>query len=221
MQISPEIERLLREAKRKKNMKPEMVEQIKEEIKDSLQGVQAVNEVFKRIELLKIKGDKGDKGEDGKTPVKGEDYYTPSEVESIKKEVTPVKGKDYFDGKDGKDGESIVGPRGPRGLKGEKGNDGKSVKGPKGDKGKDGSPDSAYEIRDKLSSLKRNERLDAKYIKNLAKEVGSVTITGVGGGTATSVVEHIADTDIHVPIYIQDTEPSGATLNDLWVDTSS
>ena len=65
MQISPEVEGLLREAKRKKSMKPEMVEQIKEEIKDSLQGVQAVNEVFKRIELLKIKGDKGDKGERG------------------------------------------------------------------------------------------------------------------------------------------------------------
>jgi hypothetical protein len=198
-----------------------MVEHIKEEIKDSLQGVQAVNEVFKRIELLKIKGDKGDKGEDGKTPVKGEDYYTPSEVESIKKEVTPVKGKDYFDGKNGKDGESIVGPRGLRGLKGDKGDSIKGPKGDRGDKGDSGSPDTPYEIRDKLSSLRRNERLDAKYIKNLDKQVGSLKITGIGGGTATSVVEHIADTQIHVPIYVQDTEPSGATLNDLWVDTSA
>lgn len=65
MEISPEIDRLLREAKRKKSMKPEMIETIKEEIQDSLQGVNAVNEVFKRIELLKIKGDKGDKGDRG------------------------------------------------------------------------------------------------------------------------------------------------------------
>lgn len=45
--------------------KKKEIEEIKTEIKNSLEGVQAVNEVFKRIELLKIKGDKGDKGERG------------------------------------------------------------------------------------------------------------------------------------------------------------
>lgn len=169
MEISPEIDRLLREAKRKKSMKPEMIESIKEEIKESLEGVNAVNEVFKRIELLKIKGDKGDKGD---------------------------KGEPGIDGKDG-------------------------INGINGKDGRDGSPDTKYEIRDKLASLRGNERLDAKAIKNLAKEVGSVTFTGMGGGTSQTVTEHIADTLIHVPIYIQDTEPSSPTLNDLWVDTSS
>jgi hypothetical protein len=211
MEISPEIDRLLREAKRKKSMKPEMIESIKEEIKESLEGVSAVNEVFKRIELLKIKGDKGDKGdkgEDGYTPVKGKDYF------DGKDGYTPVKGKDYFDGKDGRDG---VDGKSIRGRDGKDGKDGKSIK---GEPGKDGSPDTPYEIRDKLASLRGNERLDAKAIKNLAKEVGSISITGMGNGTATTVTEHIADTLIHVPIYIQEIAPSNPTLNDLWVDTS-
>jgi len=175
-------------------------------------------EIEKSLEKIK-----GKDGEDGYTPVKGKDYYTPEEIKEIKKEVTPVKGKDYFDGKDGK---SIVGPRGPigprgpRGLKGEPGENGKSIRGPKGDKGEDGSPDTPYEIRDKLSSLRGNERLDAKAIKNLAREMGSVTFTGMGGGTSQTVTEHIADTLIHVPIYIQDTAPSNPSLNDLWIDTS-
>ena len=178
-------------------------------------------EVKKEIEksLEKIKGKDG---EDGYTPVKGKDYYTPEEVKEIKKEVTPVKGKDYFDGKDGKNGrdgkDGKDGARGLRGLSGKDGKDGRNGK--DGKDGKDGSPDTPYEIRDKLSSLKGNERLDAKAIKNLAREIGSVTFTGMGGGTSQTVTEHIADTLIHVPIYIQDTAPSNPSLNDLWIDTS-
>lgn len=199
------------------------IDDIKEDILKALGEIEPIKEFYGKIsrtELIKIKGDRG---EDGYTPIKGKDYYTPEEIKEIKKEVTPVKGKDYFDGKDGK---SIVGPRGPigprgpRGLKGEPGENGKSIKGPKGDKGEDGSPDTPYEIRDKLSSLRGNERLDAKAIKNLAKEMGSVTFTGMGGGTSQTVTEHIADTLIHVPIYIQDTAPSNPSLNDLWIDTS-
>lgn len=45
-------------------------------------------------------------GKDGKTPVKGIDYFD---------------GKDGTNGKDGKDGKSIVGPKGDTGEKGEKG----------------------------------------------------------------------------------------------------
>lgn len=179
-------------------------EEIKEEIEKSLEKI------------------KGKDGEDGYTPVKGKDYYTPEEIKEIKKEVTPIKGKDYFDGKDGKDGrngkDGKDGARGLRGLSGRDGKDGRNGK--DGKDGKDGSPDTPYEIRDKLSSLKGNERLDAKAIKNLAKEMGSVTFTGMGGGTSQTVTEHIADTLIHVPIYIQDTAPSNPSLNDLWIDTS-
>lgn len=175
-------------------------EEIKEEIEKSLEKI------------------KGKDGEDGHTPIKGKDYYTPEEIKEIKKEVTPVKGKDYFDGKDGKSIVGPAGPRGPRGLKGEPGENGKSIRGPKGDKGEDGSPDTPYEIRDKLSLLKGNERLDAKAIKNLAKEMGSITIMG-NGGTSKAVTEHIENSLIHVPIYIQDTAPSNPSLNDLWIDT--
>ena len=179
-------------------------EEIKEEIEKSLEKI------------------KGKDGEDGHTPIKGKDYYTPEEIKEIKKEVTPIKGKDYFDGKDGKDGrngkDGKDGARGLRGLSGKDGKDGRNGK--DGKDGKDGSPDTPYEIRDKLSSLKGNERLDAKAIKNLAKEMGSVTFTGMGGGTSQTVTEHIADTLIHVPIYIQDTAPSNPSLNDLWIDTS-
>lgn len=179
-------------------------EEIKEEIEKSLEKI------------------KGKDGEDGHTPIKGKDYYTPEEIKEIKKEVTPIKGKDYFDGKDGKNGrDGKNGKDGARGLRGLSGRDGKDGRnGKDGKDGKDGSPDTPYEIRDKLSSLKGNERLDAKAIKNLAKEMGSVTFTGMGGGTSQTVTEHIADTLIHVPIYIQDTAPSNPSLNDLWIDTS-
>ena len=163
-------------------------------------------------------------GSDGYTPKKGVDYFTKTEVSEmvnkIKEEATPKKGVDYKDGKSGRTpvkGVDYLTPSEISELKKQV----KPIKGVDYEDGKDGSPDTPYEIRDKLSSLRRNERLDAKYIKNLDKQVGSLKITGMGGGTATSVVEHIADTQIHVPIYIQDTEPSGATLNDLWVDTSA
>ena len=198
------------------------IDDIKEDISKALGEIEPIREFYGKIsrtELIKIKGDRG---EDGYTPIKGKDYYTPEEVKEIKKEVTPVKGKDYFDGKDGKNGrdgkDGKDGARGLRGLSGKDGKDGRNGK--DGKDGKDGSPDTPYEIRDKLSSLKGNERLDAKAIKNLAKEMGSVTFTGMGGGTSQTVTEHIADTLIHVPIYIQNTAPSNPSLNDLWIDTS-
>jgi len=38
------------------------------------------------------------------TPVKGKDYYTAEEVAQLKREITPVKDRDYRDGEDGVDG---------------------------------------------------------------------------------------------------------------------
>lgn len=61
-----------------------------------------------------------------------------------------------------------VGPRGeigPIGLRGETGLDGKIGEiGPKGD---NGSPDKPEQVRDKLETLKKNERLDVTAIKGL------------------------------------------------------
>lgn len=162
-------------------------------------------------------------GFDGYTPKKGVDYFTEQEVESIvkeiKKEATPVKGVDYKDGNNGRTpvkGVDYLTKEELDKIKREV----KPVKGKDYDDGKDGSPDTPYEIRDKLSKLRGNERLDAKHIKNLSKEIGSIAITGVGNGTSQTLSDHISNTLIHSNIYIQDTEPSSPILNDLWVDTS-
>lgn len=95
---------------------------------------------------------------------------------------TPVKGVDYFDGKDG---ESIKGDKGADGVSPDPKEVAKLVlsKIPKPKDGKDGeSPDPAKivqevikqipedkpeEIRDKLSSLEGEERLDIQFIKGL------------------------------------------------------
>lgn len=93
----------------------------------------------------KQEGKPGKDGKDGKDGVNGKDGKS-IKGEPGKDGYTPRKGIDYFDGKDGKDGKSI-----------------------KGKDGQDGSPDTPEEIRDKLSTLKRDARLDAKHIKNLDK----------------------------------------------------
>jgi len=41
-------------------------------------------------------------------PVKGKDYYTPSEIASVVQKATPIKGKDYFEAIDGSDGKTPV-----------------------------------------------------------------------------------------------------------------
>lgn len=98
-----------------------------------------------------VKGKDYFDGKDGKTPVKGKDYFTKKEVEAFKKEVVPVKGKDYFDGKDGKTP-----------VKGKDYFTKKDILSVKKEVG-----DSAKEIRDKLETLKGEERLDATAIKHL------------------------------------------------------
>jgi len=78
-------------------------------------------------------------GQDGKTPVKGKDYFTAKEVKDFLKQATPIKGVHYRDG----------------------------APGLQGAKGKDGTEISAYTLRDKLESLKGNDRLGMKAIKGL------------------------------------------------------
>jgi hypothetical protein len=103
---------------------------------------------------------------------------------------TPQKGIDYFDGERGDDGESIIGP---------KGEDGKD--------GKDGSPDKPSDIRDKLHSLKDDERLDIKYIKgydDLEKRIAK-GFSSIPRGRHSSAPPH--------PMLIQDlsTKTDGTT----------
>lgn len=93
-------------------------------------------------------------------------------------------------GVDGKDG--VAGPQGAKGDKGDRGEPGQGVQGAQGKPGKDGrdgrdgrdaidgmdgkdglngSPDTAEDIRNKLELLDGEDRLDAKYIKNLPEAV--------------------------------------------------
>lgn len=138
--------------------------------------VSMVQEMKARVDNVeKMEGPKGEKGDQGDTGPQGE-----------RGEQGPqgIAGKDGKDGKQGKMG--LTGPageRGERGLQGIQGVKGeRGEKGDTGDKGKDGSPDTPIEVRDKLSSLKGSERLDAKHIKNLPEVVREVrSIFGSGG----------------------------------------
>lgn len=75
------------------------------------------------------------------------------------------------------------GEKGERGISGENGRDGKDGK--EGTKGKDGSPDTAKQVRDKLETLKGEERLDISSIKGMSEllDKAKEKITGtVSGG---------------------------------------
>lgn len=87
-------------------------------------------------------------------------------------------------GRDGRDGS-----RGPRGEKGEPG---KSIVGPQGapgTDGTDGSPDSAYDIRNKLELLEDDERLKIEAIKNLREELDELREKVKTGGNHTFAIQ--------------------------------
>jgi hypothetical protein len=81
-----------------------------------------------------------------------------------------------------------------------------------GEKGKDGSPDTAEEVKDKLESLKGDERLDARAIKNLPKQQ-------FGGNGRNDVWLNTDKTKIN-QLTVSATAPTNPTINDLWVDIS-
>ncbi len=102
-----------------------------------------LNEVTDKLQgvdlssLEEIKGDRGDKGEKGNKGDKGESIIGP-------------KGE--------------IGPQGSVGSQGRPGVDGKNGK--DGRNGTDGFPDKPEKIKEKLESLKGNERLDVSAVKN-------------------------------------------------------
>lgn len=137
------------------NLAEEPTLAIVDELDTLNENLAKTGEVFSQIpdvsalELIKgEKGDKGDTGPEGYTPVKGVDYFDGVDGKDGRDGVdgySPVKGLDYFDGEKGDKGE----PGAP------------------GAPGKDGSPDTPKEIRDKLESLKKDDRLDKSAIKGL------------------------------------------------------
>lgn len=118
------------------------------------------------------------------------------------------------------------------------GKDGKN--GLDGKDGKDGSPDSAEQVRDKLETLKDEERLDASAIKNLPRWIERKGKELVVGGIR--FLEQLADVSIihtkkrqdllvqynttnnrwqdGIAITVSTTPPSNPQINDLWVDIS-
>lgn len=127
----------------------------------------------------------------------------------------PKDGKDGTNGKDGKEGTP----------------------------GRDGSPDEPSEVRDKLETLKDDERLDASAIKGLEKFFGVIKKGGknmlVGG---IRFFENLADVSIvpakkrqdlvaqynttnnrwqdGVAITVSTTAPLNPQVNDIWIDVS-
>lgn len=120
-----------------------------EEVKNLIVKAET-NNALKAIDLVHIpkiigkKGDKGDTGEPGKDG---------------------IDGRDGIDGTNGVDGQVIQGIDGKDGTNGKDGVDG--VNGTNGTDGKDGSPDTPLLIRDKLETLKGDDRLDKTSIKGL------------------------------------------------------
>lgn len=142
---------------------------LKDEINQVKESVAVIGEELKKkleselvleIDREELKGDKGEKGDKGDKGDAGKD------------------GKDGRDGKDGKNGKD--------GAMGEKGD-----KGDRGDKGDKGDPATAkdispQEIRDLLELLQGDDRLDAKYIKNLPQGIIERIIEHGGGFVETA-----------------------------------
>lgn len=139
------------------------------------------------------------KMQDGKTPVKGKDYFTAKEIERFLKAVTPKKGKDYFTKKEIREIAKIAKPilnkdyfieDGKTPVKGKDYFTEKEITdfllkvtpikgvhykdgapGEPGKPGRDGTAISAIEVRDKLESLTGRDRLSMRAIRGLEEEL--------------------------------------------------
>ncbi len=165
---------------------PEMLDRLdKQEQADLLREISS-----KKVSLDGIEQIKGEQGEQGEKGDKGDD------------------GKDGIDGKDGEKGETgISGNDGRDGFDGKNGKDGKD--------GQDGSPDSPTEVRDKLASLKGNERLDISSIKN-----GEALASLASKASKKFDMNDQRWNGSGTFITVSTTAPSNPYLNQLWFDIS-
>jgi hypothetical protein len=139
-----------------------------------------------------LKGDKGDQGSPGD---RGEAITGPRGLIGPQgpKGLQGEKG-DSVKGKKGDPGSAgPVGKTGPRGLDGKSGRDGKD-----GIDGLDGSPDKPKDIVKKLESLKDENRLDAKAIRNLPELVRQLPTISLFPGGSSGVKEIVGGTNITV-----------------------
>lgn len=168
---------------------------------NNIQIEQIKNDIINSVKELR--GDKGDKGDAGYTPVKEKDYFTETDIESMKEEIIakithiPEKGVDYFTDDElnvikSEIAESIKNDIGElSGTKGDKGDTGE--KGEKGDKGDNGyTPVKGIDyftdddiadivtavntsIRNDISTLEANIQNNADKIKILEDEKDVLT----------------------------------------------
>lgn len=105
-----------------------------------------------------IQGIPGRKGEDGKTPVKGRDYFTEDEVKEIAELARPRRGKDYLTNSEMEIIKSALKP-----IAG--------IDYPVPTNGKDGTEIEGKDIVQKINDLEitLDKQIDAKHIKNLPK----------------------------------------------------
>lgn len=117
-------------------------------IQATLKVAEAVEENAKKVPTIKVQidgaeattfqGPKGERGEDGKTPVKGVDYFTNEDIAEIATATARIipKPKDGKDGVDGKDAPEVR----PEQVASILRNDPTFLKAVEGKKGKDASP---------------------------------------------------------------------------------
>lgn len=201
-----EEEKALKEAEKISKEQEKDAEKQKKEQEKQSQSEQAINIVLGKIQSLK-----GDKGDAGYTPEKGKDYWTEEEkkelIDEIWKKVvipmpkdglTPEAGIDYPSYQEVQtwveDAVATI-PR-PKEVDLVKVADAvlKMVVIPApipGKPGKDGSPDTPQVIKEKIESLKGDERIDASAIKNLPKP----ELIRMGGGDSYTGLAKVETTD--------------------------
>lgn len=192
---------------------PEMLKTIElREQTDLLRTIASKSEVTMKGAAM-IKGDKGD------TPVKGVDYFTPTEIESVKKEVTPIKGVHYFTPDD------IKGIK--NGIKDEvrpvKGVD--YFDGEDGDPGEDADPDMVAQMV--LQQLPPQQKIDEGALKkDLLKDILS-KIPEVTVPTVKDIIkelktkQHLEPKDIKgMPINMNDMRWHGGGLSTVSHDST-
>jgi len=148
------------------------------------------------VDIKVLRGKRGPKGEPG-------DRRTDKQVQELIKPLIPkpIPGKDGEDGKEGKEGK--MGPQGPRGR------DGIGKDGLPGMPGKDGSPDTPKQIRDKIESLKKGEKLSIHAIEELAEIIEELKKQGKAGRDI-GLLKGSIHTGIGKEIrFIDDETPSG------------
>jgi hypothetical protein len=112
--------------------------------------------------------------------------------------------------------EKQIGPQGPRGDKGEPGKDGRDGRdgrdGSDGQDGRDGSDGVGIESVE----VTFDNSLVVRLTDGSEIDAGEINVQGLGGSPSTAVIQQYAGPRI----FVQATEPSGASVGDIWFDIS-